>query len=165
MVKRSQLGENGDPYRGLKKEDYIQILDTINHLPKIVWDYLVSIPEPLTESDLAKLAQKRLIRKIHNLYCLMPLGNSALTRSSVNGEPTSLNPVEIAFLQSLFFLPPVDKIKCLEERNLITNQGGQFVLTPRGLAAKTEISAGADYVHRTLDPANKFDEDDSDAEY
>ncbi len=161
MVKRSLPEEKSDPYRGLKKEEYIQVLDTLKQLSKSLWDYLKSMPEPLPEANLVRLAQQRLIRKIRNLYRLMPAGNTALARTSVSGEPTSLKPPEIAFLQSLTFLPSVDKIKFLEDRNLITNEGGQFVLTPRGVAARAELSAGEHYVHRSLDSLNDFDENES----
>ncbi len=133
-------------------------------MPKLLWDYLKSMPEPLPEADLARLAQQGLLRKIRNLYRLMPAGNTALARTSVSGEPTSLKPTEIAFLQSLTFLPSVDKIKFMEDRGLITNQRGQFVLTPRGVVARAEISAGEHYVRRSRDLVRDLDEDGAENE-
>ncbi len=148
MVKKSKPEENSDPYRGLKKEEYIQVLDTLKQLPKLLWNYLKSMPEPMPETDLARLERQGYIRKIRNLYRLTSAGNTALARTSVSGEETSLNAMDITFLQSLTFLPSVDKLQLLEERFLITKTGGQFILTPRGNAAKAEIAAGIDYVKR-----------------
>ncbi len=159
MAKRSQPEEKSDPYRGLQKDDYIQVLDTLKELPELLWEYLKSIPDPLPEEDLARLAQHGFIRKIRNLYRLMPAGNTALVRTSVNSEPTALKPADIIFLQSLISLPTVDKIKVLEDREFIRNQGGQFVLTPRGVVAKTELATAEKYTHRLPDV-----EDEDDAE-
>ncbi len=157
---RSLPEGNSDPFRGLKKEEYIQVLDALKQMPELLWDYLKSMPEPLTEADLTRLAQKGLIRKIRNLYRLMPAGNTALARTRVSGEPTSLKPAEIAYLQSLTFLPSVEKIKYMEERGLITNEGGQFILTPRGIVAKAEISAGQNYIRHSRELVDDLDEEE-----
>ncbi len=164
MVKRSLPEGKSDPYRGLKKEEYIQVLDGLKQLPKLLWDYLKSMPEPLPEADLTRLAQQGFIRKIRNLYRLMPAGNTALARTSVSGEPSSLKANEIAFLQSLTFLPSVDKIKLLEDRGFIINEVGQFVLTPRGTVAKAEIFTGELYIHRSRDLLHNLDESESENE-
>jgi DNA-binding PadR family transcriptional regulator len=160
LVDKSVSAGNSDPYRGLKKEKYIQALNLLRSLPKLLLDYLKSMPEPVSEAELTRLAQQGFIQKIRNLYRLTPSGNTALARTSVNGEKTSLNAMEIAYLQSLTFLPTGDKTRLLEQRDLIYNRGGQFVLTPLGIVAKSEVAASLDSSHRLQDILHNLDEDE-----
>ena len=134
-----------DPSKGIKKEDYIQLLNSLRTLPKVLWDFLRTLPEPLSKKELNRLTQKGLIQKIHNEFHLTPKGNFTLTRTNVGEDGGALKALEIAFLQSLTLLPSKDKLKLLEDHSLITNQGGQYILTPLGSIAKTEISAAQEY--------------------
>ncbi len=121
------------------------------------------MPEPISEAELTGLARKGYIQKIRNLYRLTPAGNTALARTSVSGEPTSLNAMEITYLQSLTFLPTGDKSRILEQKNLVLNQCGQFVLTPLGIVAKSEVAASVDSSHRLQNVLHDLDEDELDA--
>ncbi|OLS14817.1 MAG: hypothetical protein RBG13Loki_1576 [Promethearchaeota archaeon CR_4] len=141
----------------LTNEEFYQVLDTLGRMPKLLWEYLSRLPAPLADNELAELIHQGFIQKIHNLYRLTPLGNAALAQASVPGEQGLLSSGEIAYLQSLTFLPSPENLKLLKETALIENSGGQIVLTPRGLIAKAEISSSEKVSHRLLDSLDKIE--------
>jgi len=128
-------------------------------MPKLLWEYLRTLPAPLADNELAKLARQGFIQKIRNVYHLTPTGNTALARTSVAGEQSLLSSGDIAYLQSLTFLPSLENLKILGDATLIANKEGQMVLTLRGLVAKSELSSGAKYSRRLQNSLDSSDED------